>query len=181
MAAPVLVLTGPPGAGKTTVARLLANRTRLGVHLEADTFFHFVAAGYVEPWRPQSHAQNVTVMGAVAAAAASYADGGYETTIEGIVIPRWFLAPLRAALEQRGHAVRYAVLRPTLEACRARVARRGGRELSDPDVIQRLWDEFADLGSLERNVIAAGDGDAQAAADAVHARLQDGTLTIGVA
>ena len=36
---PVLILTGAPGSGKTTVARLLAAKAQRAVHLEADRFF----------------------------------------------------------------------------------------------------------------------------------------------
>jgi ATPase family associated with various cellular activities (AAA) len=46
---PVLILTGPPGAGKTTAARVLAERSERAVHLESDRFFHFIRSGYVEP------------------------------------------------------------------------------------------------------------------------------------
>ncbi len=53
-------------------------------------FFHFVRGGYVEPWLPESHPQNVTVMQAVAAAASTYADGAYTTVVDGIISPKWF-------------------------------------------------------------------------------------------
>ena len=41
----VIVVSGIPGAGKTTVAGLLARRFRAGVHLEADRFQMMVATG----------------------------------------------------------------------------------------------------------------------------------------
>lgn len=58
----VLLLTGPPCSGKTTTARLIAQTAKHGAHIEADSFFRFVRGGYLEPWLPESHPQNVIVM-----------------------------------------------------------------------------------------------------------------------
>jgi chloramphenicol 3-O-phosphotransferase len=98
---PVLILAGAPGTGKTSVARVLARRFELAVHVEGDRFFHFIERGYLEPWKPSSHEQNTVVMQSIAAAAASYADGGYFTIIDAIVSPRWFLEPTRDCLRAR--------------------------------------------------------------------------------
>jgi hypothetical protein len=97
-------------------------------------------------------------------AAASYAAAGYFTIVEGIVIPRWFLGPLSAALRDAGHQVAYAVLRAPLELC---LARRGEVEA---DVVESVWGQFADLGDYEAHAIDV----AEATPDAVVAELIDG-------
>lgn len=154
----VLLLTGPPGSGKTTTARLIAQTATLGAHIEADSFFHFVRGGYVEPWLPESHPQNVIVMQAVASAAAAYAEGGYTTAVDGIISPRWFLRPLSEALTARGHSVSYAILRLALAACIARAAGRSGDEVSNPELITQLCENFAHVGALETHVINVDTG-----------------------
>lgn len=175
---PVLILTGPPGAGKSTVAAILAARSDSAVHLEADLFFSFIRSGYVEPWRPESHEQNGLVMRIVSEAAASYAAAGYFTIVDGIVIPRWYLDPLREVITAAGLAVAYAVLRPSLPICISRIDAREGGPLAEPAVIEQLWDEFAELGELERNVVEIDGERPEEAADAIDRLLGDGKLTL---
>jgi predicted kinase len=176
--AAILVLTGPPGVGKSTTAEILAGRSDRAVHLESDAFFRFIRSGYVEPWRTESHEQNELVMRLVAQAAVGYATAGYFTIVDGIVIPRWFLEPLRAAFREAGHRVAYAVLRAPLSLCTARLRDREAVPLAEPEAIEQLWRSFAGLGELERHVIEL-DGEApEEAADLVSQRLAAGTLAI---
>ena len=101
---------------------------------------------------------------------------GYLTIVDGILIPAWFLRPLREALEAAGHQVAYAVLRAPLEACIERAEKREGPFLADPEVIRQLWQSFADLADLEPNAIELGDESPEEVADIVQARLEAGAL-----
>jgi predicted kinase len=172
---PVLILTGPPGAGKSTTAAILAERAAAGVHLESDVFFRFIRGGSVEPWKPESHEQNTVVMRIVGEAAAGYAAAGYFVVIDGIVLPRWFLVPLRDVLGEAGHEVAYVVLRAPLSVCTTRVENREGIPLSEPEVIPTMWSQFEDLGEFEAHRIDIGGRRPDEVADAVEHLLAAGS------
>jgi adenylylsulfate kinase-like enzyme len=83
----VLILTGSPGSGKTTVARFIASRFEQAVRRVTDEFFHFILSGFIDPVMPESDEQNGVVMRFVGDTATSFATAGYVTVVEGIFIP----------------------------------------------------------------------------------------------
>ena len=64
----MIVVTGSPGAGKSTVAAALVARFEPSVLVVGHASFGFVARGAIEPWLPESHGQNDVVISAAAAA-----------------------------------------------------------------------------------------------------------------
>jgi hypothetical protein len=148
------------------------SRFERAVHLVSDEFFHFIRAGYAEPWKPESHHQNEVVMLAVADAAKTFAGAGYLTVVDGVLVPGRFYGPVAAHLRGAGLDVLTVILRPSLETCVTRVAQRAIVEHGvDRAVIEQLWVGFADLGELEPLVIDNSDQVAEATADAVYELL----------
>lgn len=156
MSADVILLSGSPGSGKSTVARRVAAAFARSVHLHTDDFWRMIVSGGVPPYLPEADAQNQTVMAVIQRAAWRYAAGGFTTVVDGVIGP-WMLSHFDgsgasdAVAPPRVHLV---VLRPSREeALRRAQSRSGADALVDAGPVTALWDQFADLGDLERHVI----------------------------
>lgn len=86
--AAITIVTGCPGSGKTTLAAELAARSPVGVHIVTDKFYHFLAHP-IDPTVPESKSQNTVVIRAFLSAALSFADGGFEVFLDGLIGPWW--------------------------------------------------------------------------------------------
>ncbi len=157
----LLILTGPPGAGKTTTATLVAERFTPSVVIEADALWAHVVRGFIEPWEVATDGQNQTLVRASLAAAARLASAGYATVLSGHVGP-WFLEVVRDEFARLTVPVAYVVLRPSLEVCLVNCVERQDKAqhagaLSDENVIRRLYESYCELGDFERHVFDTSD------------------------
>jgi predicted kinase len=174
MSAGVVILTGPPGSGKSTVAALHARTYHKAVHLHTDDFWHFIVTGLIPPYEPTSESQNHTVIEVVAGAAYTYAQGGLTTIVDGIVGP-WMLGHyLAQARQHRDVALTYIVLRAGRDETLARArGRTAPGALVDEQLILQLWEQFAQLGSYEGHVLdtsgESAETSTQRVADAIAA------------
>ena len=146
---PITIVTGCPGAGKTTFARQAARAHARGLHLVADTFYRF-PAHVVDPTKPESAEQNSAIIKALARAAGSFAESGYAVFLDGIFGP-WFLPTLAAELLPLRPETEYLVLRCEIGDALARVA--GRSEGGDPASVRHMNEAFRDLGPFEANAI----------------------------
>jgi len=94
---PVIIVSGPPGAGKSTTSQILAARHRRAVHLHTDDFWHYIVSGGIAPYLPESDTQNQTVVRVIAGAASTYARGGFVVVVDGVVV-RACVTPVSAGM-----------------------------------------------------------------------------------
>ncbi|MBT1633627.1 AAA family ATPase [Curtobacterium flaccumfaciens] len=180
-AAAVVIITGPPGAGKSTTARAVAASFPRSVHLHTDDFWHAMVSGSVPPYLPEADEQNQTVMRVISTAASAYAAGGFVVVVDGIVGP-WMLhhfldldpGPIRSR-----PPLHYVVLRPSRdETLRRAQGRTEPDALVDQAPILAMWEQFSALRPLEHHVIDTTGQAPSETLTAVRAAVEAGTFLL---
>jgi cytidylate kinase len=172
---PILLISGPVGAGKTTVAKLVAEQWGAPVaYLEGDRFWpcfvrHAPAANKLEARRRDSK----ILVQALIASSVRFARGGYDVVAEFTIGP-WALDAISAAVKDI--PLDYVVISPSLATCASRIAERDG---TDYEHYAELHAAFGKLGRYEAHAIRDDRAEPGEIAARILAGLAGGDYRIG--
>jgi len=146
-----LLVIGAPGAGKSTVTRLVGAALSRAALLEGDVISRLVVSGRVwalgEP-ADEAHRQTRLTNDNIVGLAASFADAGFTPVIDWVVPDRAQLDLYVHGLGDRGLAL--VVLDPGGEECRRRNAMRDPQEQFDfggqEALVATMRREFGEVG-----------------------------------
>lgn len=165
----IWLISGVPGAGKTTAARALAQTFEASTHIEGDRLAEWIVSGAVLPGdepAEESERQMELCIRNQCLLARSFAEAGFTPVLDYVVVTRHLLDAYGHYLA--GGVLRFVTLAPPLEVAlerdRDRAAKSVGDRFADLDALMReeltgvgLWLDNGAL-SVEETVAAILDG-----------------------
>lgn len=175
--AQVVIVSGPPGAGKSAACEALCERYDRTVHLRADDFYAAVRMGSMKPWAEGASRQNAMVSRAAGRAASAYLAELYAVFIDGVIGPQ--LLPIYLdELQYGGATVQLAVLLPDVETVMRRGVEREPAMRVPEEELRRMHAAFVAWGDFGGCRIDNSTMTADEAADAVMAACGEGRCVV---
>jgi chloramphenicol 3-O-phosphotransferase len=139
----LVIISGPPNAGKSATAEALCQRYDRMLHIDVAVLRDFLRMGRLRPWdaSPESRRQHELLIASACDMARRFLDAGYGVVIDDIVTTE-SLPVYRRQLEGCSAAAHFVLLLPKLdlllerERARPTEWRRAGR-------LDRLYEELA--------------------------------------
>lgn len=166
----VLILTGIPGSGKSSVADEVSRKLPLCAHLQTDYFRKLVKGGYVSPqqWNDQVEQQYHLARKNVCAVANNFLSSGFSVIIDDTVWERRLLEEYRDNLRTKN--VWFVLLKPSLQEALRRNNTRSVWNL-DATLLEQSQHLF-EKEHMEHVASLVIDSTHQTVAETVHAVLQ---------
>jgi chloramphenicol 3-O-phosphotransferase len=174
--ATILLLIGPAAAGKTSVARRLADRCPTpAAHASLDDVRDWVRSGYADPssgWTDAAALQHSLARRICAEAARSYVGAGISCVIDDAVFPDWPDVGLASWLKELdGCEVDVVVMLADLSVLRERNTRRAGQRRLPDDVLTAIHDRMHGWRSHNLPIVQSDEGTIDEVAGIVVAAL----------
>lgn len=149
MTPPIYIVSGLPGAGKTTVARALALRYPGALHIEGDAMREMVVSGQAIPldgWSSEHTLQFNLSWRTEASMAARYADAGFVVVIDDFLREEDLRAHFYGEIGDR--RLRRVLLKPTVSKVLARNRMRTNKTF-DPKKLEPIIRRLAKAATTD--------------------------------
>lgn len=142
---PIFILTGTPGAGKSSVSKTLMQQYKFGIHIPMDDLREWVVSGIAHPvpqWTEETTRQFQIAREAAAQVAKRYLEGDFAVAIDDVISPQATAEIFERTLAPK--KVYKVLLRPSLEVTLQRNKYRTNKTFDTgvlDDVIRTLYQE----------------------------------------
>ena len=170
----LVIISGCPGSGKTTLAKQLAGRGKRGVRIDTDAFYHFLSHR-LDPSTPESKDQNTTVVRAFLRSALAFNEDDYDVYVDGVIGP-WWLEILQTELPE----FQYAILHADLRTVMARTTERAKthQASASPEIVKIMHSQFDAIEGQETRFIVTTGKDPEEILSEFDSRLTQGDFVI---